>query len=279
MTLFPPDMVSDRNGVNVAGIVAAIALFALTAGIIASIPSRNLQAPAAPDMAASRNISARQPKMKAVVIEAVKESSLSSETEEAGEPKEQVAEKQSAAAPAETGATAKAPAKKAEPKVARATTAQRPARESRPMKMEETGAEPPAIREPARKPAARPERTKRESGESRLVTDIEVEKLEDVGAGVPPEVTKINSSSIGNKAINWYSVRVGFTESKLRADVLRDVLAGQGFPDAKTVKSSDNTYHVAVGNYRFKHEADDAAKKLVDKTGLSPRVFEKTVAE
>ncbi len=111
----------------------------------------------------------------------------------------------------------------------------------------------------------------------RLVTANELNNLESAKAAT--SVQKIDTKSIGGKAIPWYSVRVGYTDSKVRADILRDVLAQQGFVKAETKKSDDGNYYVSLGDYMFRYQAEDLASTIREKTAMEPQIQEKTVAK
>lgn len=76
----------------------------------------------------------------------------------------------------------------------------------------------------------------------------------------------------------WYSVRAGYSESRTRTDTLREVLAGQGFTEAKTVRDSDGLYYVRVAEFRFRHLAEETFNNLED-MGFEPTMHERTVAK
>jgi len=120
----------------------------------------------------------------------------------------------------------------------------------------------------ASSPASRP---------STLVTRKDVAAK--TGTGASAGVEKVKEKSLAGGPVDWYALHVGFTDSKVRADILRDVLAGQGFTEARTVSEGKNSFYIDVGRYQFRYEAELAAKTVSEKTGLTPRVYEKTVAE
>lgn len=131
---------------------------------------------------------------------------------------------------------------------------------------------------PARKSSIEIETGRREaSTPSRLVTPAELKHRADTG--LPENVEKVEASSLRGGAIPWYSVRTGYTDSKVRADILCDVLIGQGFHAAETVAEDDGTFFVSVGRYKFRYEAEDAAKEVGLSINLDARIHEKTVAE
>lgn len=92
-------------------------------------------------------------------------------------------------------------------------------------------------------------------------------------------VERVDVKSIGGKAIPWYSVRVGYTDSKARADILRDVLIQQGFIKAETNTAGDGNYYVSLGDYMFRYQAEDVAGQIKSRTSMEPQIFEKTVAK
>ncbi len=73
------------------------------------------------------------------------------------------------------------------------------------------------------------------------------------------------------KLIPHYSVQVGYSDTKVRADVLRDVLTQQGYSNAKTV-SSGKGYIVVVDKYTFRNEAESAAQEIKNKLNVEPVV-------
>ncbi len=93
-----------------------------------------------------------------------------------------------------------------------------------------------------------------------------------------PGIERVDVKSIGGKAIPWYSVRVGYTDSKARADILRDVLVQQGFIKAETRAAGEGNYYVSLGDYMFRYQAEDVAGQIKTRTSMEPQVFEKTVA-
>jgi hypothetical protein len=109
-----------------------------------------------------------------------------------------------------------------------------------------------------------------------IVTADELNNMEDAKQH---GVEKVDSKSLGGKAIPWYSVRVGYTDSKTRADILRDVLAQQGFIKAQTQAAGDGNYYVSLGDYMFRYQAEDIADNIKKKTSMEPEIFEKTVAK
>jgi len=110
---------------------------------------------------------------------------------------------------------------------------------------------------------------------------IPKEEFQDPGkASVPGTVEKISRpEETEGKSIPWYSVRVGYTDSKMRADILRDVLKEQGFITAETVSTADGTHYVSLGDYGYRYQAEQVAESVKEKTGLIPQVYEKTVAK
>lgn len=92
-------------------------------------------------------------------------------------------------------------------------------------------------------------------------------------------VEKVDAKTIGGKTVLWYSVRAGYTDSKVRADILRDVLKDQGYATAETVSTGQNTYFVTLGDYQYRYQAEEVADGVKQKTGLIPRIYEKTVAK
>jgi len=100
-----------------------------------------------------------------------------------------------------------------------------------------------------------------------------------IETGLPVNVDKVEPEKVEEGVpIDWYSVQVGFTDSKVRADVLKDVLLQQGYDQAKTVNAGNGTYYVALGDYRFRYQAEEAAEIVKEKTNLTARIHEKTVA-
>ncbi|HOC90946.1 MAG TPA: SPOR domain-containing protein [bacterium] len=96
----------------------------------------------------------------------------------------------------------------------------------------------------------------------------------------PPAVEKVDPKSINDPAAAmWYSVRVGYTDSKVRADILRDVLREQGFPKADTVNGGDGTYFVSLGDFNYRYQAEQVSDSVKDRTSLLPMIHEKTVAK
>lgn len=92
-------------------------------------------------------------------------------------------------------------------------------------------------------------------------------------------VEKVDAKTIGGKTVLWYSVRAGYTDSKVRADILRDVLKDQGYATAETVSTGQNTYFVTLGDYQYRYQAEEVADGVKQKTGLIPQIYEKTVAK
>jgi hypothetical protein len=96
----------------------------------------------------------------------------------------------------------------------------------------------------------------------------------------PPAVEKVDPKTINDpSAAMWYSVRVGYTDSKVRADILRDVLREQGFPKADTVNGGDGTYFVSLGDFNYRYQAEQVSDSVKDRTSLAPIIHEKTVAK
>lgn len=259
MALFPTDIVSDRNGINTAGLIVALILFVSIACIAAVF--YKISAPSV--LISSKSIKQKHPSMPVATMH-LHESATStlyrnSETEN------------SIIESAQNNNSAIA------------TTSRRVKRiES--SKANETKTVSNNV--PIHEPAPRKKKTTEVSvtagpgaNVSSLVSADDFVRDKTIPTPTPVGVEKVSAREIGNTAINWYSVRLGFTDSKTRADVLRDVLAGQGFPEAVTVQSKDGTYHVNAGNFRFRHQAESAVKTLEEKIGIPTKIYEKTVAE
>ena len=78
-------------------------------------------------------------------------------------------------------------------------------------------------------------------------------------------------------AVPWYSLRVGYSNSKVRTETLRKVLVKQGFESARTERGKDGIYYVKVADHYFRNRAEGDAEQL-KKMGFSPIIYEKTVA-
>lgn len=259
MALFPTDIVSDRNGINTAGLMVALILFVSVAGIAAAF--YKISAPSV--LNSSKSISQKHPTMPIATMH-LRESATSTFYRDSA-----------------TENSITETAQEDNPKVV--TSARRAER------IESSKAnEPKTVSNnvPIHEPAPRKKKTTEVSvtagpgvDVSSLVSADDFARDKTIPAPMPAGVEKVSAREIGNTAINWYSVRLGFTDSKTRAEVLRDVLAGQGFPEAKTVQSKDGTYHVNAGDFRFRHQAESAVKTLEEKTGIPSKIYEKTVAE
>jgi hypothetical protein len=144
-----------------------------------------------------------------------------------------------------------------------------------------------ATRKPEKNNQPKPAATKnttvnvqRVGTESETEVPISSTQLQNPGtASIPNPVEKVNSKSLGGKSIPWYSVRVGYTDSKMRADILRDVLREQGFITAETITTEQGTYFISLGNFTYRYQAEQVAEGIKEKTSLIPQVFEKTVAK
>ena len=112
---------------------------------------------------------------------------------------------------------------------------------------------------------------------ARLITPADMNNAEN--AKPAQSVEKVDQKSLGGKAIPWYSVRVGYTDSKTRADILRDVLSQQGFIKAQTLAAGDGNFYVSLGDYMFRYQAEDVAENIRKKTSMEPQIYEKTVAK
>ncbi|HOX27962.1 MAG TPA: hypothetical protein PLQ76_02275 [bacterium] len=156
------------------------------------------------------------------------------------------------------------------------------AEKTEPPKRETIKTAPPAPRETVRRVAPRSIAKTAAAAESQLkspklnpahYTDSEKEII------IPPPVEKVDVKSINGKPVAWYSVRVGYTDSKSRADILRDVLREQGYIKAETESDSKGSYYINLGQYLYRYQAEEVSGTVADKTGLTPQIFEKTVAK
>jgi len=95
----------------------------------------------------------------------------------------------------------------------------------------------------------------------------------------PPEIQKIDSEEVKEGSMLWYSVRVGYTDSKIRADILHDVLRDRGFATSKIELSDTGTYYISLGEFIYRYQAEELCKSVKEKTNLVPVIYEKTVAE
>lgn len=93
----------------------------------------------------------------------------------------------------------------------------------------------------------------------------------------PREIIERVPKAKAEKGTPWYSVRAGYSESRSRTDTLREVLAGQGFPAARTMRDTDGLYCVEVADFRFRHLAEETFGKL-EEMGFEPTIHERTVA-
>jgi len=131
--------------------------------------------------------------------------------------------------------------------------------------------------EPPRQTKIKIEKSVPEPTPPRMITAAELNNAEPEKTA--SAVVKVDTKSLGGKSIPWYSVRVGYTDSKVRADILRDVLAQQGFIKAQTLPAGDGNFYVSLGDYMFRYQAQDVADSIKKKTSLDPQIFEKTVAK
>lgn len=92
-------------------------------------------------------------------------------------------------------------------------------------------------------------------------------------------VERVQRDDSAAKVNKWYAVKVGITESKIRAEVLRDVLQNQGFGHARAKQSTDGNWYVSLGDYQFRHEAQEMIDEVKSRTSLIPTIVEKTVVD
>ncbi|MEW5947312.1 MAG: hypothetical protein AB1742_14060 [bacterium] len=142
----------------------------------------------------------------------------------------------------------------------------------------------PAAKEPPRSSVASVARREEKPAPAPAVTPASkpVEKPAAAApAGTKPAGTKVVIEKIKpgrvDENVAWYSVRVGFSDSGIRTDTLRDVLVKQGFPKAKTERGGDGLYYVVVSEYYFRHLAENDVR-LLEEMGFSPVLHERTVA-
>lgn len=266
MTLFPQDIVSDRNGINTVGLMVALVLFVAVAGIATSFHNRYNPSPVVAAVAPAR------PVMPVASMHSQRVSAQQSETPIAETAAQEVNEE-----PVQKATVAAKPAKEITPR--RETAKTETKTEAKKLTQEESAAIRRERKEAARKSTEISVSAGPGADVTSLVSADDFAKDRTIPSLPPQGVEKVTAREIGNQAINWYSVRLGFTDSEVRANVLRDVLAAQGYPEARTIKSGDGTFHVNAGDFRFKSQAEKLSKELEDKTGIPSKIYEKTVAE